>query len=107
MDWIQIMAERRILEGQREGVFDNLPGRGRALPPDPFACLPPELRMVARVLANSGYAPVEVGLRRELGDARARLESATAMEKARMLREYAEAELRYNLAMDRHRRHFG
>jgi len=102
---MQILAERRIKQAISEGEFDNLPGAGRPLPPDRFAQLPPEMRMVARVLANSGYSPPEVGLLRELVEARERMAAAAAAERARMLREYSEAELRYNLAMERHRRH--
>ena len=108
MDWVQRVAEQRILQAQREGAFDNLLGEGKPLPPDPFARLPAEVRLAARVLANSGYAPQEVGLLRELNEARRRLgEAGTADEKAQRLREYCDAELNFNVAMDRHRRMFG
>jgi len=104
MDSFYILAERRIQQAISEGEFDNLPGTGKPLPPDRFAGLDPEMRMAARVLANSGCAPPEVGLLRELSEARARLTAAAAAEKVRLLREYSEAELRYNLAMERRRR---
>jgi hypothetical protein len=52
---IALVAEEKILEAQREGAFDNLPGSGRPLPPDDEADLPPELRMAYKILKNSGY----------------------------------------------------
>lgn len=108
MDWAERLAEQRILEAQREGVFDDLEGKGKPLPPDPFARLPGDIRLAMRVLAMAGHAPQEVGLLRELNEARRRLRVAgTADEKARWLREYCYAELKYNMAMDRHRRVFG
>jgi len=105
MDWIGRLVEDRIQQAEREGAFDNLAGKGMPLPPDPFANLPTEVRLAARVLAMCGCAPEEVGLLRELNEARMRLAGAgTAADKAERLREYCAAELRYNVAMDRHRR---
>ncbi len=102
MAWI---AERRIEEAQRECAFDDLPLRGRPLPPDKFAHLPPEFRMAARVLANAGLAPEAVGLLRELRETQRRWGAAnTPDEEARIRREYIEAEFKYNVAMERHRR---
>jgi hypothetical protein len=104
MDWADRLAEQRILEAEREGVFDNLPGEGKPLPEDPFAALPDEIRMAARVLAMCGCAPQEVGLLRTLNEARRHLDDAqTAEERAQRMREFCDAELHYNVAMDRHR----
>lgn len=108
MEWFEKLAEKRIREAQEEGAFDNLPGSGRPLPRDRFARLNPELRMAARVLANSGYPPVEVSLLKELAATRQRLGTArTPDERERLIREYSLAELRLNLALERHRRSFG
>jgi hypothetical protein len=105
MDWMEYIAERRIEQAQREGVFDDLPGKGLPLPRDKFADLPQEIRLAARVLANSGYAPEEVTLLKALNEARARVRTArSADEKSRMMRLYVDAELRYSLAMERYRR---
>jgi hypothetical protein len=59
VDVIGLVAERKILEAMAEGQFDNLPGRGRPLPPDEDGFLPEELRLVATILKNSGYAGEE------------------------------------------------
>jgi hypothetical protein len=108
LDWVERLAEQRILQAEQEGVFDNLSGEGKPLPPDPFFRLPEETRLAARVLTMCGCAPHELSLLRDLNQARRHLaEPGTADEKAQRMREYAEAELRYNIAMDRHRLMFG
>jgi len=107
MEWADRLAEERILQAEREGAFDNLPGEGRPLPPDPFFRLPDEMRLAARVLTMCGCAPQELSLLQDLNEARRRLEgSRTAEERAQRMREYSEAELKYNVAMDRHREMF-
>ncbi|MCX8031932.1 MAG: DUF1992 domain-containing protein [Thermoleophilia bacterium] len=107
MEWVDKIAEERILQAEQEGAFDNLAGHGKPLPPDPFFRLPDEIRLAARVLKICGCAPHEVGLLRELAEARHRLaEAKTPEEKAERMREYADAELRYNVAMERHRQMF-
>lgn len=63
---LQIIAEERILQGQRQGYFDNLPGEGEPLPPDDMASVPQELRMAYRILKNAGCVPEEVSIRKEI-----------------------------------------
>lgn len=107
MDWMDRLVEDRILEAEAAGAFDNLPGEGKPLPPDPFFGLPDEIRLAARVLTMCGCAPHEVNLLRDLNEARHRLDDAkTPEERAQRMREYSEAELNYNIAMDRHRQMF-
>jgi len=107
VEWVDKVAEERILQAEQEGAFNNLRGHGKPLPPDPFFRLPDEIRLAARVLTICGCAPHEVGLLRELAEAKRRLgQATTAEEQAERMREYAEAELRYNVAMDRHRQMF-
>lgn len=107
MEWADRLAEQRIVEAEREGAFAGLKGEGKPLPPDPFSRLPDELRLAARVLTMCGCAPHEIGLLQDLAEARRRLsDPGTPEEKAQRMRDYAEAELRYNVAMDRHRQMF-
>jgi len=60
------LVEERIRKAQEEGEFDNLPGAGRPLQLDDDLLVPEELRMVCRVLKNSGYLPPEVEELRQL-----------------------------------------
>jgi len=66
MDWITSIVEERIRESQARGDFDNLPGRGKPLPPDELASVPEELRVGYRLLKNAGAIPPELELRKEM-----------------------------------------
>lgn len=55
MDAISFIAEQRITKALEDGVFDNLPGMGKALHLEDLSHLPPELRMAYTILKNSGY----------------------------------------------------
>lgn len=61
-------AERKILEAQRKGEFDNLPGAGSPLTLDDDSGVPKELRMAYRILKNAGYVPAELQDRKEALD---------------------------------------
>jgi hypothetical protein len=54
------LIEERIRKAQAEGEFNDLPGAGQPLNLDDDLLIPEELRMVCRVLKNSGYVPPEV-----------------------------------------------
>jgi len=60
---IALIAERRIAEGMSEGLFDNLPGRGRPLALEDLSHLAPEMRLAYIVLKNSGFLEDGVGLK--------------------------------------------
>jgi hypothetical protein len=108
MDWVQKLAEERIVQAEREGAFDNLEGEGLPLPPDPFNKLSEDTRLAARVLTMCGCAPHECNLLRDLNEARRQLSApGTADEKAERMRKFCDAELKFNVAMDRHHRWFG
>lgn len=67
-DWLSTLAERRIDEAMRGGMFDNLPGAGSPLDPGDDALVPEDLRVAYRVLKNAGFVPPEVAARREIGE---------------------------------------
>jgi len=60
------LAEKAILEAQRRGELDNLPGAGKPLPLEDTSLVPPELRMAYTILKNAGYVPPEVAEQREI-----------------------------------------
>lgn len=68
MDCLDRIAEERILQAQREGAFENLPGNGKPLVLDDDSMIPPELRAAYRILRNAGYAPPEVLVRRDIAE---------------------------------------
>lgn len=87
------------------GEFDDLPGRGKPLPPDDLSRVPPELRTGFKLLRNAGCLPPELEARKEAARL-AGLIAATGdtAERARLSRLRAEAELRYRLLLERRQR---
>jgi len=60
------VVEERIREAQREGVFDNLPGKGKPLRLEDQSLIPEDLRMSYHILKNAHVLPPEVELRKEI-----------------------------------------
>lgn len=58
-------AERHIIDAQRKGEFDNLPGYGEPLTLDDDSCVPEDLRSGYRLLKNAGCLPPELEQRKE------------------------------------------
>lgn len=58
-------AERHIVDAQRQGDFDNLPGSGKPLMLDDDSHVPAELRAGYRLLKNAGCLPLELQQRKE------------------------------------------
>jgi len=57
MDWMQIVAERKIQDAMDEGVFANLPGKGKPLRFDDDLSVPAHQRLAAKVLRNARALP--------------------------------------------------
>ena len=62
----QRIAEQRILEAQRKGEFDNLPGKGKPLELEDLSWVPEELRIGYHVLKNAHVLPPEAELRKDI-----------------------------------------
>ena len=60
------IAEQRILEAQRNGVFDNLPGKGKPLKLEDTSWVPDELRIAYHVLKNAHVLPPEAELLKDI-----------------------------------------
>jgi DnaJ family protein C protein 28 len=65
-DWVRIVAERRIAEAIEEGVFDNLPDKGRPLDLDDDPLSPPHQRIVNRILKNARVTPTWISMEQEI-----------------------------------------
>jgi hypothetical protein len=104
VDALTLLAESKIRAAMARGEFDNLRGHGRPLQLDDCARVPAELRMGFKLLRNAGCLPPEFEARNEairLGN----LIAATgdAEERTRLSRLRADAELRYQLLVERRR----
>lgn len=74
--FIEMIAEERIREAQRQGQFDELPGRGRPLRLHDDSMVPQDLRMAYHILRNAGYLPRKLAERNEIQTALDLLEHA-------------------------------
>ena len=92
------IVENRINEAMKEGVFDDLPGRGQPLNLDEYFSTPEDIRMAYSVLKNANCSPPEVQLMSEVS----RLERAVAQTPDPVVRQSLQQELanrRTELAM--------
>jgi hypothetical protein len=62
----QRLAEQRILEAQRKGEFDDLPGKGRPLELEDLSWVPQDLRIGYKVLKNAHVLPPEAELLKDI-----------------------------------------
>jgi hypothetical protein len=94
------LAENRIREAIREGMFDRLPARG-AIDLEEYFKLPEDLRMGYSVLKSAGIVPEEVELLREVDRLQSAVTAATD-ERARepLRRALAEMRLKLDLALE-------
>jgi len=60
------IAEERILEAQRAGAFDDLPGKGKPLELEDLSWVPEDLRIGYLVLKNAHVLPPEAELRKDI-----------------------------------------
>jgi hypothetical protein len=60
------VVEEKIIEAQRAGTFDNLPGKGKPLELEDLSWVPEELRVAYHILKNAHVLPPEVELLKEI-----------------------------------------
>lgn len=60
------VVEERIREAQREGAFENLPGKGKPLQLEDQSLIPEDLRLSYHILKNAHVLPPEAELRKEI-----------------------------------------
>jgi len=86
MDFLQRIVEQRIQKAQEEGVFDNLPGKGRPLALDDDSCVPDDLRLTYKILKNSNCLPPELEMRNQIFNLQQLLHAAIDADTRRDLR---------------------
>ena len=69
------LIERRIQEAQRQGEFDDLPGKGQPLSLEDDSQIPDDLRLAYKILKNADCLPPELELRKEIRQMEDMLES--------------------------------
>ena len=86
VEYLHRLVEGRIQKAQEEGVFDNLPGKGKPLHLDEDASIPEDLRLTFKVLKNAHCLPIEMELRKEIFSLRQLLNAAIDPEDRKRLR---------------------
>ncbi len=86
MEYLHRLVEDRIRKAQDEGVFDNLPDKGKPLNLEDDRSVPEDLRMTFKVLKNAHCLPFEMELRKEIFSLHQLLTAAIAPEDRRKLR---------------------
>ena len=66
MSYFWKIAEERILEAQRTGAFDDLPGKGKPLQLEDWSWVPEELRIGYHILKNAHVLPPEAELLKDI-----------------------------------------
>ncbi|MBU1052967.1 MAG: DUF1992 domain-containing protein [Proteobacteria bacterium] len=66
LDGFYKIVEERILNAQRKGEFDNLPGAGKPLILEETCMVPEDLRIAYKILKNADYIPPEIELKKEI-----------------------------------------
>ena len=66
MSFAERLAEQKILEAQRKGDFDDLPGKGKPLQIEDQSWIPEDLRIGYHVLKNAHVLPPEAELIKDI-----------------------------------------
>ena len=86
MEFFDKIVEERIQQAQEDGVFDNLPGKGKPLELEDDSFVPEDLRLTYKILKNSNCLPAEVELRKQIFNFRELLNAAIDEQTRRELR---------------------
>jgi hypothetical protein len=91
---VQSSVERKIQEAITNGVFDDLPGKGKPLQLEDETHVDPGMRLAYRILRKAGMAPgwleKQKEVRVEIDQARAALHQAMASSRSEMRGEACE-----------------
>ena len=102
---MRLAIEELIQKWLAEIPKERLPGAGQPLDLDEYFRWPEDLRLAYSLLKNSGHAPKEVELLRDIGRLKQLLaESADESNRKQLQRLIQEQEVALNIELERHRR---
>jgi hypothetical protein len=84
LNWMGLIAERKIQEGIEEGKFDNLPGKGKPIVFENEMAMPPHLRLANKILKNANVLPDWIQIRKDILAEREEVDRL----RARLMREH-------------------
>lgn len=102
MNLLSQICEEEIRRARREGIFDNLEGKGRPLELDDLSSVPEDLRSGYILLKNSGYLPEELELKKEMVSLEKLIDSCNDEEQKEAHREkFNEKSLKFNFMVEK------
>ncbi len=98
MDIFQKIAEEKIREAMEQGLFDDLPNKGKPLKFEDESWVPEDLRLAYKILKNAGCIPPEMEMRKEIIDLKELLKTIDDdEERIRKIRELNFKLLKFNI----------
>ncbi len=102
MDIFQKIAEEKIREAMEQGLFDDLPNKGKPLKFEDESWVPEDLRLAYKILKNAGCIPPEMEMRKEIIDLKELLKTIDDdEERIRKIRELNFKLLKFNIGRKR------
>ncbi len=102
MDIFEKIAEEKIREAMEQGLFDDLPNKGKPLKLEDYSWVPEDLRIAYKILKNAGCIPPEMEIRKEIIDLKELLKTIDDdEERIRRIRELNFKLLKFNIGRKR------
>jgi len=102
MDIFEKIAEEKIREAMEQGLFDDLPNKGKPLKLEDLSWVPEDLRLAYKILKNAGCIPPEMEIRKEIIDLKELLKTIDDdEERIKKIRELNFKLLKFNIGRKR------
>ncbi|MDR2195916.1 MAG: DUF1992 domain-containing protein [Gallionellaceae bacterium] len=98
MHAFETITEQRITEALARGELTNLPGEGQPLDLSDDQLVPEDLRMVMRILKNSGYVPPEVQTLKDIAELERQILASSGEHRSQALKKLRLLSMRVNAA---------
>ncbi|ACI21001.1 conserved hypothetical protein [Thermodesulfovibrio yellowstonii DSM 11347] len=102
MNIFEKIAEEKIREAMEQGLFDDLPNKGKPLKFEDMSFVPEDLRLAYKILKNAGCIPPEMEIRKEIIDLKDLLKTIdNDEERIKKIRELNFKLLKFNIGRKR------
>ena len=99
------LVEARIRKAMADGVFDNLPGKGKPIDLSKYYGVPEHLRIAYQMIKDSGFIPEEVRLKKEMETLKEKLKQCRSeKEKNKLMKELTDVSQQYYFHMEYNRK---
>lgn len=107
MNIFEIIAEHKIQDAIKNGVFDNLSGKGKPLKLEDLSSISPADRMAYTILKNAGVLPPEMEARKAIRELEEKInEINTDDDKINLRIKLSKMMTAYNIMMEKRKRKY-